>query len=212
MVSSFINLSGACISEVWKSSKLYRLRCFRSPQTMSTWADKPAQTTQQAYGSLRWPWSCEFPDTLHSKDANHRKMKVVFWRGRTFDGTARICHLYMDLGSGAKHQGSEIQAVFLLLCLGSPLSVQQTDAVHTSASCLWPAAVSTLPWGSAANPFLESHQAHNTGFVCVQVLPYLMWPHDDEELHWEFLCAARIRVVFAFHGGGRRPAEEFVRQ
>lgn len=79
------------------------------------WA--PGQTNlhkphSRTYGSLRWPWSCEIPDTLHSRDANHRKTQAVFWRGQTFDGTAKICHLYMDLGSGAKHQGGEIQAVF----------------------------------------------------------------------------------------------------
>lgn len=211
MVYSFINCVCVCqvsVKFLWTVQALL-FQMSKSRAAGQTNLHKPHSRT---YGSLRWPWSCEFPDTLLSRDANHRKVQAVFWRWQTFHGTAKICHLYMDLGSGAKHRGGEIQVVFLLLCPGSPPSVQRADTVDSSACCLWPAAMSTLSWGSAANLCLDSHQAQVTGFVCFPVPLYLMWPDGDEKLHWGSLCIARIRVVFAFGGEGRRPADEFVRQ
>lgn len=131
----------------------------------------------------------------------------------TFDSMAEICPFIngSSFWSQASKQ-SDPDCVFLLHCPGSPPSVQQTDTVHSSASCLkplWSAAVSTLPWGSAANPSLESQ----AGMCCrLRVLTHssllkvtCWWEAAVGSLH-----VAGPRVVSAFAGTGRRLADEFV--
>lgn len=186
---------------MWNSSKLYRLCCFRSPQTLSTWADKPAQTTQQ--GIWHTEMTLELCILRYTSEQGCKSQKNAgsflketnfWWHSKNLPSVQEF--VFWSQAS----RWWDADCVFLFFCPGSLPSMQQTDTVYSSASCLWPAAMSILPWGSVVNPFLESNHAHVTCFMCLPVPPYLVWPGGEEKVHWGTLCIARIRVVFALDG------------
>lgn len=135
---------------MWKSSTLYMLCCLKPPHTLDTCVDRPPQATQQSYQSLRWPCSCEFPNTASGMQITRKPRQFSERRG-TSNGMAEIFPSVN--GSRFWSQASKQSDPDCFL-----VALPQVSFISL-ASCpnpLWPAAVSILPWGSAANPSLES--------------------------------------------------------
>lgn len=144
---------------------------------------------QQSYRLLRWPWSCEFPDTPHSRDANQREMQAVFWTGRTFDCTAEIFPSLNGSRSWSQASKQSNPDCFLLLhCSGSP-SIGAADW-HCVLLYILPKATVTcidehpcIEHLQPARPF-KAKWACVTGFVRLPTPPYLKWHTGSEKLLW----------------------------